>query len=110
MTASYAFLPWLRTGLAGGIRRPDGDATIAPRPAVDVSVVISAAGEARPVGATLSLFGPGEVAALDPGAVIRVAPKPGELNAEPNEFPMLEFGEPDLPWRFTPASAGPGHD
>ena len=109
MTASYAFLPWLRQGLAGGITRAEGEATPAPRAAVDVTVVVGAGGEQRPVTTNLSLFGPGEVAAIDPRAVVRVAPKPGELDAEPNELPMVEFAEPDLPWRFTAATAG-AHD
>jgi hypothetical protein len=106
VTASYAFLPWLRQGLAGGITRADGEATPAPRAAVDVTVVVGAGGEQRPVTTNLSLFGPGEVAAIDPRVVVRVAPKPGELDAEPNELPMVEFAEPDLPWRFTAATAG----
>jgi hypothetical protein len=109
VTATYAFLPWLRTGLAAGITRPDGDTTPAPRASVDISVVISAAGDSRPVPAQIGLYGPGDVAAIDPRAVIRTGPKAGELDAEPNELPMVEFAEPDLPWRFTPATAG-GHE
>jgi hypothetical protein len=109
MTATYSFLAWLRQGLAGGITRADGDPTASPRAAVGVTVVIDAAGDHRPIPVTLPLFGAGEVAALDPRAVARVAPKPGELDAEPNELPMVEFAEPDLPWRFTAASAG-AHD
>src|SRR5215472_9631024 len=109
VTASYAFLPWLRQGMAGGVTRVDGEAAPAPRAAVDVTVVVGAGGEQRPVTTRLSLFGPGEVAAIDPRAVVRVAPKPGELDAEPNELPMVEFAEPDLPWRFTAATSG-AHD
>jgi len=95
--------------MAGGITRADGEATLAPRAVVDVTVVVGAGGEQRPVTTTLSLFGPGEVGAIDPRAVVRVAPKPGELDAEPNELPMVEFAEPDLPWRFTAATSG-AHD
>jgi hypothetical protein len=109
MTASYAFLPWVRQGLAGGISRVDGDATAAPRASVGVTVVVDAAGDQRPVTTTLALFGPGEVGALNPQAVLRVAPKPGELDAEPNELPMVEFAEADLPWRYTAATAA-AHD
>jgi len=103
--AGYGFLPWLRRGLAGQISRPDGDPGPAPRAVVDVTVVVDAAGEERPLGIPLPLLGPGEVAGLDPRAVIRVAPKPGELDAEPNELPMAEFAESDLLWRYTPAVA-----
>jgi hypothetical protein len=105
-TAGFGFLPWVRTGLAGDITRKDGDPTAAPRATVQVTVVIDAAGEQRPIPVPLPLFGPGDVAALDQRAVIRVAPVAGELDAEPNEFPLIEFAEPDLPWRYTPAKAG----
>jgi hypothetical protein len=104
-TAGLGFLPWLRTGLAGEIDRQDGDPATAPRAGVDVTVTVDAAGDERPVQVTLPLFGPGDVAGLDARAIIRVAPKPGELDAEPNEFPLVEFAEPDLPWRYTPAVA-----
>ena len=103
--AGFGFLPWLRRGLAGQIGRVDGDPAAAPRAAVDVTVVVDAGGEERPLPVHLSLLGPGDVTALHPRAVIRVAPKPGELDAEPNELPMVEFAEPDLPWRYTPAVA-----
>ena len=103
--AGFGFLPWLRRGLAGQIGRVDGDPAAAPRAAVDVTVVVDAGGEERPLPVHLPLLGPGDVTALHPRAVIRVAPKPGELDAEPNELPMVEFAEPDLPWRYTPAVA-----
>lgn len=103
--AGYSFLPWLRTGLASAITRPDGILTGAPRAEVAVTVVIDAAGDERAVTAPLTLFGPGEVAALDPRAVMRTVPRPGELDAEPTVLSMVEFAEADLPWRFTPASA-----
>jgi len=103
--AGFGFLPWLRRGLAGQISRADGDPAAAPRAVVDVTVVVDAAGEERPLSVHLPLLGPGDVTGLDPRAVIRLAPKPGELDAEPNELPMVEFGEPDLPWRYTPAVA-----
>ena len=103
--ASWSFLPWLRTGMASEITRPDGTMTGAPRAAVPVTLAIDAGAERRPVTANLSLFGPGEVAGIDPRMVIRVAPKPGEADAEPSELPICEFNEPDFPWRYTPAGA-----
>src|SRR6185436_13918885 len=42
---------------------------------------------------------------LDPRAVIRVWPRPGVNDAEPNYFPLIEFDQADLPWRYTPAKA-----
>lgn len=103
--ATYAFLPWLRRGIAAEIERQDGTLTGEPRVSVPITLALNAAGDARSVTADLALFGPGEVAALDPRAVIRVIPKPGEVDAEPNYFPAAEFDQADLPWRFTPARA-----
>jgi hypothetical protein len=104
-TAGFGFLPWLRTGLAGDISRADGDPSAAPRASVDVVLVVDAGGDHRPVPVTLPLAGPGEIGSLHPRAVVRVAPKPGEADAEPNELPFVDFAEPDLPWRYTPAKA-----
>jgi hypothetical protein len=106
-SAGFGFLPWLRTGLAGEISRADGDPSAQPRASVQVTVVIDAVGQPRPVPVTLPLVGPGEVGALDPRAVIRTAPVAGVLDAEPHELPLVEFAEPDLPWRYTPATAAP---
>jgi hypothetical protein len=103
MTASFVFLPWLRTGLAGALGTPTVGAA---RASVTVTVTVSAGGDPRPVPVPLTLYGPGDVTGLDPRAVSRLAPKPGEADAEPSELPMVEFAEPDLPWRFTPAGAG----
>src|SRR5262249_37274164 len=72
---------------------------------VKVTLAIDAAGDPRPVTAALSLFGPGEVAGIDPRLIIRQAPKPDEIGAEPNYFPMIELSDPDFPWRYTPAGA-----
>jgi hypothetical protein len=101
MSATWSFLPWLRTGMAAGLRGAPGG----PRAAVEVTLVVDAAGDRRPVTAPLALHGPGEVAGIDPRVVIRVAPKPGEVDAEPSELPMIELDQPDFPWRHTPAGA-----
>ncbi|MFJ5778894.1 hypothetical protein [Streptomyces sp. NPDC093094] len=103
--ASYAFLPWLRRGLAREIDRPDGTATGAARAAVPITLGIDAAGERRPVTVPFELFGPGEIAAVDPRVVIRTLPGADENDAEPSVFPAVEFAQPDFPWRFTPARA-----
>lgn len=103
--ATYAFLPWIRRGMGAEIERQDGTLTGEARVSVPITLAVDAAGDARSVTADMALFGPGEVAALDPRAVIRVIPKPGEVDAEPNYFPAAEFDQPDLPWRFTPARA-----
>ena len=102
--ASYSFLPWLRTGMAGEIRR---SAALTPRAEIEITLAIDAAGDARAAAAALSLYGPGEVAGIDQRVIIRRAPGPGAPDAEPDVFPMVEFAQPDLPWRYTPAAPDP---
>ncbi|WP_329254693.1 hypothetical protein [Streptomyces canus] len=101
--ATYAFLPWLRRGIAREIERRDGAMTGEARASVPITIGLDASGDRREVTADIELFGPGEVAALDPRTIIRTVPKPDEDDAEPNYFPAVEFDQPDLPWRFTPA-------
>ena len=103
--ASYAFLPWLRRGIAREITRLDFTLTGAARAEVPVTLELDAAGDRRDVAAALALHGPGEVGAVDARVVIRTNPKPDELDAEPNYFAAAEFDQADFPWRFTPARA-----
>ena len=106
--ATYAFLPWLRRGMASEITRPDGGMTGAARADVPITVKLDAAGDPRDVVVPLALYGPGEVAGIDRRVVIRTNPKAGENDAEPNYFPAAEFDQPDFPWRYTPAAANAG--
>ena len=48
------------------------------------------------------LAGPGDVEALQPGAIIARFPVPGAVEAEMTKCPYVEFGDPALPWRYTP--------
>ena len=79
--ASYAFLPWLRRGIAREITRLDFTLTGAARAEVPVTLELDAAGDRRDVAAALALHGPGEVGAVDARVVIRTNPKPDELDA-----------------------------
>lgn len=103
--ASYAFLPWLRRGLAGGIERQDGDMTGAPRASVPLQVTLNADGQPRDIPVPLALYGPGEILGIDRRNAIRTVPKPGEIDADPNYFVWAEFDQADFPWRYTAASA-----
>ncbi|HEU5060201.1 MAG TPA: hypothetical protein VFU21_26900 [Kofleriaceae bacterium] len=92
---SYAFLPWLRRGVGAHV---DGGSSAAVR--IDL-------GGGRAAQAVLPLAGPAEVVGLDARVVSRVWPVAGTGEAEPNLFPLVEFDQPDLPWRYTPiARAG----
>jgi hypothetical protein len=95
-TASYGFLPWVRTGLASM-------ATTAPTQnfvSLDVALTVNTT-EAPAVA--VRLFGPGQVTGIDPRAIVRMEPTPGAVSFEPNYFPAVEFATPDLPWMFSPA-------
>jgi hypothetical protein len=100
---SYAFLSWLRTGVSTGIARVDGSGPAAARAEVAIGLQLSSG----PAGLSLGLYGPGDVTGLDPRVVIRTWPRPGVVDAEANYFPLVEFAQADLPWRYTPARATP---
>ena len=99
LKASFAFLPWIRRGLSvtgGGGATVDGRLTIIVEPTF---------GPGRQVPVALKLAGAGEVTGLDQRVVIRSWPPANVHDAEPNYFPMVEFDQCDLPWRYTPAAA-----
>ncbi len=56
------------------------------------------------------LAGPGDVEALQPGAIITRFPVPGAVEAETTKCPYVEFGDPALPWRYTPQGTPPASD
>lgn len=99
---SYSFVSSLRRGISTQISNRDGDASPPTRATVPVSVAINDG--ALSATANLELFGPGEIQAFEEPAVIRTWPRPDVFDAETNNFPLIEFDQPDLPWRFTPAA------
>ncbi len=102
--ATYAFLPWLRRGIGADIARVDGTSGAEPRVAIPVEVRFNR-DDALSGTVDLALFGPGDIRSLDARAVIRTWPRAGVMDAEPNYFPLVEFDQADLPWRYTPARA-----
>lgn len=104
--AAFAFLPWLRRGMATSIDRVEGTGAAAAW--ATSRVVVNLNNQSLSATVPLQLAGPGEVTGLDPRAVIRVWPRPGVQDAEPNFFPLVEFDQADLPWRFSPARATGG--
>ena len=90
------FLPFVREGvaptIAGGAR---AQASIALR--------LSSPGRTpRDVTRVVALAGPGDVLAIEPRQLLRVAPKSGARDTEPDFFPLVEFDAPDLPWAYSP--------
>ena len=63
----HTFLPWLRRGIGIEISRTNDDPTPAPRATLDIGVSIGPGPlSSAPTDVSLSLYGPGDVATLDP--------------------------------------------
>jgi hypothetical protein len=105
--AQYSFLSWVRRGI-GTAMGPSADDPARVGVAVGATFDSGAPGAAPATPSiTLDFLGAQDVTGLDARAVTRVWPVPGAVNAEPNYFPLIEFNQPDLPWRYTP-QAGTG--
>jgi hypothetical protein len=98
----YRFLPWTRRGLATAIVQPDVVSSKA-HAKVSVGITVTGAGDA---GTELTLHGPGDIVGIDPRLIVRMEPRPGATDVEPNYLTAVEFDPPDFPWMFTPAKAG----
>ena len=105
--ASYSFLPWLRLGVGAEISRVDGGGAAEKRHKVSVELRFNQ-DDTKKGALDLELFGPGEVRGFDVRCISRKFPRVGVMDAEPNYFPLIEFDQPDLPWRYTPAKATNG--
>ena len=107
---TYSFLPWLRLGIANQIGAADEDHAVKVRATVEVELTLK--GKALGGGADLlahpsrpvSLYGPGDIVGLESRAIVKVEPRDGFTNYEPNYLPHIEFYDEDLPWRYTPAA------
>lgn len=108
--ATLTILPWVRQGVASAIHQPDllgatsPPSESAPKARPSIAAAVSLNGQAVP-GVAVQLYGPADVASIDPRQIIRTEPTPGTTNFEPNYFPLIEFDRPDFPWLFTPLSA-----
>jgi hypothetical protein len=99
------FLPWARRGLAGELGHIDDGTALPARATFPVSVTVN--GQSSNVD--IDTYGPGDVTGLDITTISRTSPRRYATNVAPDEFAAIEFGDPDLPWMFTPATAGPDH-
>jgi hypothetical protein len=102
---SYAFVAWMRRGAATQITRIDGTPGNAARATFPVTLGFNA--DTLAATATLELYGAGEIGGIDARTVIRTWPRSDDFDAESNFFPLVEFDQPDLPWRYTSAAATP---
>ena len=117
--ARYAFLPWMRQGLANQIQEeenfndfsstPPSGAWATGRPEVEVKAHITAtkgsSTHEEDIVRTAEIIGPGDVIGLDQRVVVKHEPLARVVNFEPNYFPYIEFYEEDFLWRYSPAKA-----
>lgn len=102
--ANHIFLSWLRRGLGAYISSaPAGTG----RPSLQLTVEVERTAEGvdperRTATVTLPMFGPEDVTGLDARVILRTWPRSDVLDAEQKGIPLVEFSEPDLPWRYTP--------
>lgn len=98
--AGYYFIPAVRRGLSATITQ---DAA-GERAEVQAQFHVRAEGPTsndRDFPATVRLYGPGDILGFDPAIVTRTDPRPDVGDFEPNYFALVEFADPDFPWRFT---------
>src|SRR5205809_5433478 len=94
--ANYIFLPWTQPSVAANIPDSAIDRLGANQPGV-VSLPVRLVVNAEAVEKTVRLYGPGDVTGIDPQQVVRVEPRRGTRDFEPNYFPAVEFDRPDFP-------------
>jgi hypothetical protein len=95
--SAFTFLSWARRGLATAVATSDDTTTKA-----DVSVEFNAGALATASGFKLELIGPGDIVGLDPNVIVRAWPPPDDLDAEFVSYPLIEFDQADLLWRYSP--------
>jgi hypothetical protein len=115
--AKYAFLPWMRKGIALQITEQENfNETITPAPPggwtkgrPEIAVTARVKGSkgstvhTEDVTQTVEVIGPGDVVGIDPRGIVKHVPPTWSTNAEPNYLPHIEFYEEDFPWRYSPA-------
>ena len=101
--ATLAFLPWLRRGVSTEITRKVFDQNASTQTHAEFELKLQFENINDAASVNLALHGPGEVVGIDPRIIIRVYPAPEAFNVESNYFPLIEFDQPDFPWRYTPA-------
>ena len=108
LLGTYAFLPWVRQGIANAITAsPAAGARASIRVEVDITgmPVDGSAPLEQSVSNDIALYGPGDILGIDPRAIIRTEPRAGVANFESNYLGAIDFYDEDFPWRYTPAPA-----
>jgi len=101
-----SFFSFVRRGLAAALTTPDGTSAGTDHTVITLRISPKTA-DTTPLSTdvALSLTGPGDIVGLDPSVVVRTWPKPDDFDAEFIPYPLIEFDQADLPWRYTPAQS-----
>lgn len=104
----YHFQAWARRGIGATVTNVD-TGTLPNRASLNVQVALQVTNgltpnPVLPPSVTVQLYGPGDIAGIDPRMVIRTEPRQFTVNFEPNYLCGIEFDAPDYPWMFTPAA------
>lgn len=102
--ATYALLPWVRRGVGAAVSDPALLELSAQRASVEVAIGVT--GVPDPLAHRLTLHGPGDVIGVEPREIVRLEPRRGTTDFEPNFFAHIEFDRPEFPWLFTPMAVG----
>ena len=115
-------MSWLRQGIGAQISQEESLGELPGELQSRAEVPIRLKIEAVPMGGdayqstgaendivqNIQVFGPGEIIGINPSAVVKTEPQPGNTNYEPNYLPYIEFYEEDFPWRYSPGKAKDG--
>jgi hypothetical protein len=102
------FYAWWRPGMTGLVTGVEGGRATATAKLTLHSRSTDGDETADTEAVSFLLAGPRDVAGLHPDAIAHRYPERGVPDAEDTMQPYVEFRDPGLPWRYTPAS-NPGH-
>ena len=109
--ADLTFASYLQGPLGEAIRQTDNMSLLPPpafSPAITLTTTLPHLDAGSVKGPDMRLLGPGDVAGLAPGTVIRTDPPPSALDVEGNYLAVAEVVPAELPWVLTPAKAAAG--
>jgi hypothetical protein len=111
-TTEFTFVPVARSGYRPTETFERGAKRIEAAGETRIDLDVRGRGEAgeitRTVSVDVSIYGPGAVTGIDTDQVVRMEPEPHTQEFPPNQFPLIEFDNPELPWRYSPQRAD-GH-
>jgi hypothetical protein len=103
---AFSFVSWVRRGLATALDAVEGSSVGSPQSRVSIRVRFNEVGSSADEATLfLNLIGPGDIVGLDSSVVCRTWPHSDDLDAEYIPYPLIEFDQADLPWRYSPAQA-----